>query len=87
MIRNVLTALFLTALIGIPVQAMDDASPVQPIETRPDYLDTLRTRLDAAMADPRMVGLVAAVIEAGEPGNARGGRYDSQSLGSLSNNL
>ena len=52
----------------MPARASDDASPI--VETAPpavDYLGVLRDRLDAAMDDPRMVGLVAAVIEDGEP--------------------
>ncbi len=67
MIRHVLSVLCLAGLIGMPVRAEDDASPVVMTGTQPDYLDTLRVRLDQAMADPRMVGLVAAVIEDGQP--------------------
>ena len=68
MIRTVLSVVCLAGLAAMPARASDDASPI--VETAPpavDYLDVLRDRLDAAMDDPRMVGLVAAVIEDGEP--------------------
>ncbi|WP_238934533.1 serine hydrolase domain-containing protein [Maricaulis parjimensis] len=67
MIRTVLSAFCLAGLAVLPAGASDDASPIVQDGAPSAYLDTLRERLDAAMADPRMVGLVAAVIEDGEP--------------------
>ncbi|WP_295692890.1 serine hydrolase [uncultured Maricaulis sp.] len=72
MIRSILTAL--TCLVatmpaGAQTPAISDATApafADPRASHP-YLETLDSRLDAAMADPRIVGLVAAVIENGEP--------------------
>ncbi|WP_300542789.1 serine hydrolase domain-containing protein [Maricaulis sp.] len=66
MFRSVLSALCLAVLVLPPAVAGDDAASPS---ARPEYpyLDTVRERLDAAMADRRVVGLVAAVIENGEP--------------------
>ncbi|RKQ96153.1 serine hydrolase domain-containing protein [Maricaulis maris] len=71
MIRSTLTALFCLASLPVATTALS-AQPVSPSDpaaapvTYP-YLETLEARLDAAMADRRIVGLVAAVIEDGEP--------------------
>jgi len=60
-------------LASVPSQAQISASPDATDGGFLDagaaypYLETLETRLDAAMADRRIVGLVAAVIENGEP--------------------
>ncbi len=60
-------------LASVPSQAQISASPDATDSGFLDagaaypYLETLETRLDAAMADRRIVGLVAAVIENGEP--------------------
>ena len=67
MIRPLLSLLCLAGFALAPAAAEDDASPIQVAPAQPDYLDALRDRLDQAMADPRMVGLVAAVIENGQP--------------------
>ncbi|MBO6764640.1 serine hydrolase [Maricaulis sp.] len=65
--RSVLTALGLVLVSTVPAAAAghDSASPTER-EDYP-YLGALRERLDEAAGDQRVVGLVAAVIEHGEP--------------------
>ena len=67
----VLAALCLT-MTAMPVAAAaghDNATPPETQDYDPayPYLSTLRARLDEAASDDRVVGLVAAVIEDGEP--------------------
>lgn len=67
----------LTALVAEPAPAVpsDSVTPsdqaglavLYPYRATYPYLETLEARLDEALADRRVVGLVAAVIENGEP--------------------
>ena len=65
--RSVLSAVFLalTVLPGAAWAGADSATP--PPRADYPYLGRLQERLDTAVEDHRVVGLVAAVIENGEP--------------------
>lgn len=64
--RSVLTALGLVLASAMPAAAGHDSASPTEREDYP-YLGALRERLDEAATDQRVVGLVAAVIEHGEP--------------------
>jgi beta-lactamase class C len=79
LIRTVLTAAFSLILSALAGAQTSEAIVSQPSAPQPSpsgladartaypYLDSLEARLDGAMSDRRIVGLVAAVIEQGEP--------------------
>ncbi|WP_291841924.1 serine hydrolase domain-containing protein [Maricaulis sp.] len=71
MIRSALTALVCLASLPVMtgVSIAQTTSPTDPAAAQITfpYLEMLEARLDRALADRRVVGLVAAVIEGGEP--------------------